>query len=380
MIKQYWWKALCVLLLAYTLMVGFLTPLGVGVLEVSPFSLKYGSVTKVDVKTYNGFWLDDKANIDAQLRINRTQVIPITQIEARGDNELTMLIEVPPYPLPIDTSAVNKNRSAIFPILEIRGQKSGKASFEMAFGFQRDLALEPNNAVLAKGVALSHPKTGLRFPFVNNLEESARNLYYHVPMWFGMIILLFVSFLHSIAYLGRLKEDNFTIPGVLNKSWRKPSRTTQELDQIAESLAFVGTLFGLLGLVTGAIWARYTWGAYWSWDVKQNMSAIVVMIYLSYFVLRNSFDDDAQGSRISAVFNIFAFSALIPLLYVIPRMAQSLHPGMGGNPAFNSYDLDSMMRLVFYPSVIAWTLLGVWLAELYFRSRKIQFRLHVDSF
>jgi heme exporter protein C len=332
------------------------------------------------MKTYNGFWLEDKGTIKGQLRINKNQVIPADNIVVLGDNGLSMTFELPPFPLPVDTNSLDKNKSAIFPILEVSGDKSGKASFEMAFGFQKDETLAANDAKLIEGKGLPFKK-GLKFPFVNNLEESARNLYYHVPMWFGMMILLFASFWHCVLYLGRLKDENFDILGLikLRPKGFTPKRSLHEIDKISESLAVIGTLFGILGLVTGAIWARYTWGAYWSWDVKQNMSAIVVMIYLSYFVLRSSFDDDAQGARISAVFNIFAFAALIPLLYIIPRMAQSLHPGMGGNPAFKSYDLDSMMRWVFYPSIIAWTLLGVWLAELYFRYRKIQFRLHVKS-
>jgi heme exporter protein C len=58
---------------------------------------------------------------------------------------------------------------------------------------------------------------------------------------------------------------------------------------------------------------------------------------------------------------------LIPLLFVIPRMTASLHPGSGGNPALGVDDLDNMMRLVVYPAVSGWTLLGVWICELRYR-------------
>jgi heme exporter protein C len=51
-------------------------------------------------------------------------------------------------------------------------------------------------------------------------------------------------------------------------------------------------------------------------------------------------------------------------LYILPRLTDSLHPGSGGNPGFNVYDLDNMMRLVFYPSIIAWTLLVLWVTSL----------------
>jgi heme exporter protein C len=64
---------------------------------------------------------------------------------------------------------------------------------------------------------------------------------------------------------------------------------------------------------------------------------------------------------------------MIPLLFILPRLSpNSLHPGNGGNPGFNAYDLDSKLRVIFYPAVIGWTLLGVWIASLKVRQRKIQ--------
>jgi heme exporter protein C len=63
------------------------------------------------------------------------------------------------------------------------------------------------------------------------------------------------------------------------------------------------------------------------------------------------------------VYNIFAFAAMVPLIFIIPRLQDSLHPGSGGNPGFNAYDLDSRMRLIFYPAVVGWFLIGVWIAQ-----------------
>jgi heme exporter protein C len=55
---------------------------------------------------------------------------------------------------------------------------------------------------------------------------------------------------------------------------------------------------------------------------------------------------------------------MIVFIGILPRMTDSLHPGNGGNPAFGSYDLDNGMRLVFYPAVIGWILMGWWIATL----------------
>jgi heme exporter protein C len=61
----------------------------------------------------------------------------------------------------------------------------------------------------------------------------------------------------------------------------------------------------------------------------------------------------------------------VPLLYIVPRMFASLHPGATGNPAFGSQDLDNTMRAVFYPAIIGWTLLGFWVANLRIRYQRL---------
>jgi heme exporter protein C len=71
------------------------------------------------------------------------------------------------------------------------------------------------------------------------------------------------------------------------------------------------------------------------------------------------------------VYNLFAFAAMIPLIFIIPRLTESVHPGSGGNPGFNAYDLDSRMRLVFYPAVIGWFLVGLWLVNIRVRVQQL---------
>ena len=187
-------------------------------------------------------------------------------------------------------------------------------------------------------------------PRLNIVNETIRSLYFHVPMWFGMVVMFLVSTIYSIKYL------------------RKPSI---DHDNYAASFANTGLLFGLLGIVTGMIWANYTWGSPWHGDPKQNGAAIALLVYFAYFVLRGSVENQEQRARLSAVYNIFAFAAMIPLIFIIPRMTSSMHPGSGGNPGFNMYDLDSKMRMVFYPACIGWILLGTWISTLQVRMKKI---------
>ena len=180
----------------------------------------------------------------------------------------------------------------------------------------------------------------LDVPRLPILHETIRNLYFHVSMWFGMIILLVCSLVYSIRYLGNsdLKTD----------LW-------------ASEAAKVGVFFGFLGLATGMLWAKYTWGAWWVNDSKLNGAAASILVYLAYFMLRNSLDEEQKRARISAVYSIFAFSLMMVFIMILPRLTDSLHPGNGGNPSFGKYDLDSNMRMVFYPAIIGWTLIGVWI-------------------
>lgn len=183
------------------------------------------------------------------------------------------------------------------------------------------------------------------------INESIRNLYFHVPMWFGMILLFTISFVYAIKYLrsGDIKDD-------------------------FKSVAFikVGVLFSILGMLTGMEWANYTWGEAWSNDPKQLATAVCMLMYFAYLILRGGMKDEEKRAKLAAVYNIFSFALMVPLLFILPRMVDSLHPGNGGNPGFNAYDLDSQMRLIFYPAVIGWFLLGLWMTTLRVRIYYLQ--------
>lgn len=187
-----------------------------------------------------------------------------------------------------------------------------------------------------------------RLPILN---ESIRNLYFHVPMWFAMVGLLFMAFLYSIKYL---------------------SSKNIEYDIKAKSYTEIGFFMGLIGISTGSVWARFTWGAWWIDDPKLHGAAIGILIYLAYFILRNSSNNQTLIARFAAVYSIFAFVNFIIFIFILPRLTASLHPGNGGNPAFSQYDLDNNMRLVFYPAVLGFLILGIWLSSLLHRIHILQ--------
>ncbi len=191
------------------------------------------------------------------------------------------------------------------------------------------------------------------------LNETIRNLFYHVTMWFAMMILMTGSVFYSIKHL----------------------RSFDVMDDAkARISAEAGLVMGVLGLVTGSVWAKFTWGAYWVNDPKLNGAAVTILVYLAYMILRNSLPEERQRGRISAVYNIFAYVLLMVFLMILPRMTDSLHPGSGGNPAFSNYDLDDTMRIIFYPAIIGWTLFAAWFAQLKFRLFKLNYKLESDLF
>lgn len=191
-----------------------------------------------------------------------------------------------------------------------------------------------------------------------NLDHTARNLYFHVPMWFGMVFVLTISVVQSILYLRKNIEKS---------------------DFWAVSAAEVGIVYGFLGLLTGMLWGKFTWGDFLPRDVKIYGAAIAMLIYLAYFVLRSAIENKEQAARISAVYNIFAYAVYIPLIFIMPRLYDSIHPGNGGNPGFNAYDLDGSMRLVFYPAVIGFLGLALWLSQLRTRLRLLEAQVHKNE-
>ena len=189
----------------------------------------------------------------------------------------------------------------------------------------------------------------VQVPRLPILHETIRNLFFHVTMWFAMIILMVASIIYGVKYL---RHGNI-------------------LDDIkASSCIHTGIFVGILGLLTGSVWAKFTWGDWWVNDAKLNGAAATMLVYFAYLVLRSSIDDEQKRARIAAVYSIFAFTLMLVFIMILPRLTDSLHPGNGGNPGFSNYDLDSHMRTVFYPAIVGWSLLGAWITEIEYRLRK----------
>ena len=342
--KLAWWKLLAIPLMLYVILAGTLIPLKPGIYSYSPSKITAFEEETIKIQGYNTHFTAGETKV--WLKLANDRLIPSFRVKVLDETNLEALFK-------FSEDYVKQNPAFADATLVVDSPQDGYA---IAPNFR--LISHKNSALF--GVKMdTYPLSRLsqfddfKFPYRQILYETIRNTFFHVAIWMAMFIILLLSCYHSIQYLrlGDLVSD------------RKSA-----------SLTSVGLFFGIAGLLTGSMWAKYTWGAFWTNDIKLNMSAVAMLIYFAYWFLRNSIADTDSRARTSAVYNLFAFAALMILVMVIPRFSDSLHPGNGGNPAFAGEDLDNTLRAVFYPAIIAYTLLGLWMADLYYRYLHLEYK------
>jgi heme exporter protein C len=325
-VKGYIWKILVLVTLLYVVIFGLGAKLSPGILGVENGKLNSGSKTEIHITGYNTHFQQAESNLQAWYQSGNINVCAST-INILDDTHLSIIFEAP--------SGLPFSNADLF----INNNTDGTLFYDNALFIKGN---DPSLSPPASCEVAIKTSGAMSFGFPNRsiLNETIRNLHFHVPMWFAMMFIMFISLFHSIRYLSssNLNEDNGALQAVNT-----------------------GLVFALLGLATGSLWARFTWGTWWVDDTKLNGAAITTLIYLAYLILRSSVNDEAKRARLSAVYNIFAYVMLLLFLMVIPRLTDSLHPGSGGNPAFSKYDLDSSLRMIFYPAVAAWIGLAYWI-------------------
>lgn len=174
------------------------------------------------------------------------------------------------------------------------------------------------------------------------LGEISRIIYFHVPLAWVSVLAYLVSMVNSIRYL------------------RRP---LAEYDFRAAVNAEIGLAFTLLATVTGAIFARGTWGVYWNWDPRQTSIFVLLLIYGAYLVLRSSIEDGEMRARLAAVYSIVAFISVPFLVFIIPRLYVTLHP----DPIINQsgqLQMSARMMQVFLASLLGFTGVYWWIYHL----------------
>jgi heme exporter protein C len=174
--------------------------------------------------------------------------------------------------------------------------------------------------------------------------ETSRILFFHVPQAWVATLSFLLSMIASCVYL---------------------TRRTVKSDYLALSAAELGLLFCVLATATGSIFAKAAWGSFWNWDPRETSIVILLMIYGAYFALRSAVIDLEKRRVFAAVYSILAFLTVPFLVFVVPRITVSLHPGDTMNPVKPGMDPKTLK--VFLGSLLAYTGLYVWMLRLRIR-------------
>jgi heme exporter protein C len=356
--KQHWYKWVAAICLLYVIAGGLFLPLKPGITALSTVKITSGGTQSLKINVYNAPWLKENAFNDKSIGNGAFQIPGKVILVSKGitgrwetnkvkfsGNHGQLLAQ---FDFTMGESKIPNDYYSVFIELS-NGKYLGLPDAIFVERATSDTA--GKSSFIAQplvGVSVNHEIFEMKFPNRMVLNESVRNLFYHVPMWFAMLALLAMACWYAVKFLrfGDLQDD----------MW-------------ADSLVRVGILAGILGCITGATWARVTWQSWWpAADPKLNGVAIGMTMYLAYLLLRSTLTDPYQRARITAVYSVFIFPIFIALIVIMPKLSpNSLHPGSGGTVGFNKYDLDSTMRLFFYPAVIGWIALYYWIANMRYR-------------
>src|SRR6476660_3203864 len=182
------------------------------------------------------------------------------------------------------------------------------------------------------------------------IGESSRIVFFHVPCAWTSALAFLVAAGYSAAYLAR----------------RNPRH-----DDLAAGAVRLGLLFAVLALVTGALFAKIMWGAYWNWDPRESSFLLLIFLYAAYLFLRAAVEDPARRARMAAAYALFAAVLMPFLFFVAPRVTQSLHPQTVINTQ-GKILMDTPTKTVFFAGLACFTGLFVWLLSLDARSARLE--------
>ena len=189
------------------------------------------------------------------------------------------------------------------------------------------------------------------------LGESSRILFFHVPMaWVS-----FIAFMHagvaSIRYLNQRQE---------------------RFDQSAAAAVEIGLVYCILATVTGSMWAKTMWGAFWNWDPRQITIVATLLFYAAYLALRGAVEDRQVRAILSAAYAVLGLVLTPFFLFVAPRIIGfTLHP----DPVINdrgTIDMESRMYQVLIASSLGFTALYFWLHDLRRRAYALEDRERIE--
>ncbi len=178
-------------------------------------------------------------------------------------------------------------------------------------------------------------------PPIKGLGNLAKIIFFHVPTAWVSVVAFFTSAFFAAKFL---REQNFSC------------------DELSARAARLGFVFVLLSTVSGAIFSKLTWGAYWNWDPRQTTIFVLILIYGAYLTLRAAVSDEKIRAKVSAVYSLLSVLTVPFLVFVLPRMYFSLHP----SPVLNTsgrVEMDSIVLIVLTAAVVDATLIFIQLMK-----------------
>jgi heme exporter protein C len=172
------------------------------------------------------------------------------------------------------------------------------------------------------------------------IGEASRIFYYHIPQAWICVIAFAMAAYYAIKYLRKRNSLD---------------------DDLSADAARLGLLFCVLATVTGAIFAKVTWGAFWNWDPRQTSIFVLLLIYGAYFALRSAVEDPDRRAALSSAYAIFAFVTVPFLVFVLPRMVPSLHPTDSVINKDLKFTMGPQVRAIFFSSLAAFTVIFIWI-------------------
>jgi len=194
------------------------------------------------------------------------------------------------------------------------------------------------------------PTKWYEFPYIMGLEQNAKIIFFHVPTAWLTVIAFLMSTVFSIQYLRKKNLD---------------------YDAKSYAAAQLGMIFCILATVTGSVWSKFAWGSFWSWDPRQTSIFALLLIYGAWFALRSAIESEDKKATLSSVYSIIAFLTVPFFIFIMPRIMTGLHPGSADDTNAGpivDFKMNSSMQLIFFLSMIGFTILYFWMWKLGYKS------------
>ena len=177
-------------------------------------------------------------------------------------------------------------------------------------------------------------------PLEASMNYVQKIFYFHIAnAWIGMLGFIAAA-VAGILYL--VKHD-------------------QKWDIIELAAVEISLVFFLIAILAGSIWARPTWGAYWTWEPRLTTAAILEMVYVAYLLLRQGIDDPDRRARFSAVYTLVG-AISVPITFMSIRLFRTIHPVViGSNPAATtgSFDMTAKMLVTMFFALFSFSIIFI---------------------